>query len=150
MCCYLFLQYARCKYYCLSSLACRQAIFVYLEISRLKGSSANITGDGPVGFLGIRASRGGPYRVTEITNLLELPVCISSVNEEFCVGSLITHINGICICKTVNNIPSWLNAPNLTSISFVNSLEAWDVVKNQPQAAVVSKIRRSDTTRSIE
>ena len=83
----------------------------------------------PVGFIGLRKV-GAPFTVSEITNTLKLPRLISPLSEEFKVGSMLTHINEACVCKS-KNVPTLL-AGVVASIAFVNNLEAWEAVKNNP------------------
>ena len=103
--------------------------FKCIPIALLKACSGNNLGDGPVGFVGLRRKIGEPHTVTRITNILELPQCISLslIFEEFDVGSMLTHIDGACVCSS-NNIPELLNG-DVESISFVNSIEAWEAIK---------------------
>ncbi len=87
------------------------------------------TYNSPVGFIGLRKV-GAPFTVSEITNTLKLPRLISPLSEEFKVGSMLTHINEACVCKS-HSVPTLL-AGVVFSIAFVNNYEAWEAVKNNP------------------
>ena len=63
--------------------------------------------------------------------MLEFPKLISPLAEEFQVGSMLTHINEACVCKS-RNVPTLL-AGSVVSIAFVNNLVAWQAVKNNPK-----------------
>jgi len=62
--------------------------------------------------------------------LFEFPHLISPLAEEFKVGSMLTHINEACVCKS-HNVPTLL-AGDVLLIAFVNNYEAREAVKNNP------------------
>ena len=89
------------------------------------------TYNSPVGFIVLRKEQGAPFTVSKITNMLEFPKLISPLAEEFQVGSMLTHINEACVCKS-RNVPTLL-AGAVVSIAFVNNLVAWEAVKSNPK-----------------
>ena len=93
-------------------------------------SNKRQTYNSPVGFIGLRKEKGAPFTVSKITNILEFPRLISPHSEEFQVGSMLTHINGACICKS-SNVPTLLTEV-VSSIAFVNNLVAWEAIKHNP------------------
>ena len=96
------------------------------------------TYNSPVGFIGLRKEQGAPFTVSKITNILVFPKLISPLAEEFQVGSMLTHINEACVCKS-HNVPTLL-AGVVSSIAFVNSFEAWEAIKNNPTISFGQKV----------
>jgi hypothetical protein len=106
--------------------------------------------DWKCGFKFIRLGKGKPFLVNEIKfdNTEIRKYCALDFSNEvnatdFNVGSLLTHVNDICICTiaTEFDLHNLISATAVSSIGFVNNIEQWE--KTKQQAAKTNKITKN-------